>query len=81
MKRSWVAGSLCVWLALAALAWAQPPARGNSPRQQVNGGFEARSPRVGEKLPEVTAYDAAGEPFSLRSLEGHYSVLVFGCLT
>ena len=38
-------------------------------------------PRVGDRLPVVTAYDANGREFSLTELRGEYSVLVFGCLT
>jgi cytochrome oxidase Cu insertion factor (SCO1/SenC/PrrC family) len=43
--------------------------------------FEKASPRVGELLPEVSVWDGDGKPFSTRTLRGHYSVLVFGCLT
>jgi cytochrome oxidase Cu insertion factor (SCO1/SenC/PrrC family) len=35
----------------------------------------------GEMLPEVEAFDDQGSPFSTKTLRGHYSVFVFGCLT
>ncbi len=38
-------------------------------------------PRVGSLLPEVSAFDEQGNEFSTGTLRGHYSVLVFGCLT
>ena len=41
----------------------------------------ARGPAVGEKLPDLTVYDANGKPFRLSRLKGSYTVLVFGCLT
>ena len=47
----------------------------------LNGSFEQSAPKVGELLPDVSALDADGKPLELRSLKGHYSVLVFGCLT
>lgn len=43
--------------------------------------FEKAAPRIGEALPNLTVWDADGKPFSMRSLHGHYAVLVFGCLT
>lgn len=44
--------------------------------------FDASSPALGEPLPDLRAYDAEGNAIELRSaLEGHYSVIVFGCLT
>lgn len=52
-----------------------------SPRDQVNRGFESKAPGVGEPLPEVAVVDADGREFQLRSLRGKYTVLVFGCLT
>ena len=38
-------------------------------------------PEVGSALPDVTVFDAEGAEFSTKTLQGHYSVLVFGCLT
>lgn len=37
--------------------------------------------KIGDSLPNLTAYDADGNPFKLSRLKGHYSVIVFGCLT
>lgn len=36
---------------------------------------------IGTPLPDVTVYDASGNPFNLSRMKEHYSVLVFGCLT
>lgn len=41
----------------------------------------AQMPGPGERLPEITIYDAQGESFQLREVEGELSVIVFGCLT
>ena len=38
-------------------------------------------PNVGDMLPDVTLYDAKGRTIRLRSLEGKFKVIVFGCLT
>lgn len=38
-------------------------------------------PSVGSTIPNVDLFDEQGKPFSTASLRGHYSVLVFGCLT
>ena len=42
---------------------------------------EHRLPEVGAPLPDVVVFDEHGNEFSTRRLRGHYSVLVFGCLT
>jgi cytochrome oxidase Cu insertion factor (SCO1/SenC/PrrC family) len=47
----------------------------------MNGRFEASSPAVGQPLPEVMLFDAAGDEVKLHEIKGHYTVLVFGCLT
>ena len=48
----------------------------------MNDRFNEASPDLGEPLPEIAAYDAGGKVIQLRSaLAGHYSVIVFGCLT
>jgi peroxiredoxin len=43
--------------------------------------FEARTPAIGDPMPDLSAYDEEGGKFELSSLKGGYSVLVFGCLT
>jgi hypothetical protein len=44
--------------------------------------FEANAPAIGERVPNVTIYNAAGESVRFRSLvRDKYSVVVFGCLT
>ncbi len=51
-------------------------------RGGVNDRFNRASPDLGEPLPEISAYDSGGKVIQLRSaLAGHYSVIVFGCLT
>ncbi len=68
---------LLVALGLAGSAQAQL-----NPRQQAIHRFEATAPAVGESLGELTVYDAAGEKRQLgKLLQGHYTVIVLGCLT
>jgi cytochrome oxidase Cu insertion factor (SCO1/SenC/PrrC family) len=43
-------------------------------------GFD-RGPAVGDQLPDISGYDAAGKPVELAQMKGSYTVLVFGCLT
>jgi len=44
--------------------------------------FEANSPDVGARVPNVSVYTAAGEKVRFRDLvKDHYSVVVLGCLT
>ncbi len=91
MKIFWLT-ILSISLSLAGTVGAQgPPNNRRGPqagsRTQgsraggLNGSFEQSAPKVGELLPDVSALDADGKPLELRSLKGHYSVLVFGCLT
>ena len=52
------------------------------PRQQAIRRFEATAPSVGEPLPDLTVYDAGGKEQRLGELlQGHYTVIVLGCLT
>ena len=54
----------------------------SSDRQRGPGDVLAKSGlKVGDPLPKVFAYDDKGNEFQLRRLKGHYTVLVFGCLT
>ena len=74
-------------LSLAQTRRGEPQANGSpekkaeSPRERVDNDFDRSAPKIGELLPDVAAYHADGNTFPLRSLKGHYSVLVFGCLT
>ena len=43
--------------------------------------IQGRAPSVGDLLPDLIVWNAAGDPFRLASLRGGYTVLVFGCLT
>ena len=44
--------------------------------------FEATSPKLGERVPNVPVYTASGEKVRFRNLvRDHYSVVVLGCLT
>ncbi|MDP7020278.1 MAG: PQQ-like beta-propeller repeat protein [Pirellulaceae bacterium] len=47
----------------------------------VGERFEKSKPAVGEMLPDVSGYSPDGKELPLKSLRGHYTVLVFGCLT
>ncbi len=72
----WALGLLAA-LGLAGSAQAQ-----FNPRQQATGRFEAAAPAVGEPLPDLVVYDAGGEKQRLgQLLQGHYAVIVLGCLT
>ena len=76
---------LAVGIAMNLLLPAAVPAQpggGGSPRADVTQRFERAAPRVGEPMPELTVHDAEGGDVQLRDLlEGHYTVLVLGCLT
>ncbi len=72
----WALGLLAA-LGLTAAAQAQV-----NPRQQATGRFEATAPAVGERLPALVVYDARGNELQLGELlQGHYTVIVLGCLT
>ena len=72
----WALGLIAA-LGLAGSAQAQL-----NPRQRAAGRFEATAPAVGEPLPDVAVYDAGGEERRLGELlQGHYTVIVLGCLT
>ncbi len=72
----WALGLLAA-LGLSAAAQAQI-----NPRQQASRRFEATAPAVGEPLPDLTVYDAGGKEQRLGELlQGHYTVIVLGCLT
>jgi len=82
MMRRW--SSLLLTAAVAGLMWPAETEAQTRKRPRRGGGLSgnfARGPAVGEKLPDVTAYDAEGKPFRLSSLKGSHTVLVFGCLT
>ena len=74
---------LTVGLTLAASAMTQESPRGqSSPMQALMDRFEANAPAVGDRLPEVSAYDARGNAIALDEILGEsYTVLVLGCLT
>jgi len=60
---------------------ASPPLPGERGAERVRRIFDETSPETGAPLPNVTCYDADGNEFKLRSLKGHHTVLLFGCLT
>ena len=60
---------------------ASPPLPGERGAERVTRIFDEVSPELGAPLPDLVCYDAKGSKFRLRTLEGHYSVLMFGCLT
>lgn len=69
--------TLLTILAMSAAAQAQ-----SDPRQQATGRFEAAAPAIGERLPDLTVHDASGKAQQLGELlQGHYTVIVLGCLT
>ena len=78
--KSLVWALLAITLLPANVALGQPGQR-PSGREGVMQSFDRKSPAVGEQLPDLKAYNAAGETIRLGELRGHYTVLVFGCLT
>ena len=75
-----IAGSLGLCLGLPAAVF------GQGPRGRMGGDiekrFESSAPALGERLPDLEAFDADGTKVSLRKLvKGRYTVLVLGCLT
>ncbi len=75
-RARWALGLLAA-LGLAGSAQAQL-----NPQQQAIRRFEATAPALGEPLPDLAVYDAAGEERRLGELlQGHYTVIVLGCLT
>ena len=75
-----------VWSVFASIGFAQgfgasPPLPGERGGERVRRIFDETSPEIGAPLPDVTCYDADGNEFKLRSLNGHHTVLLFGCLT
>ncbi len=60
---------------------ASPPLPGERGGERVRRIFDETAPKIGALLPDVTCYDADGKEFKLRSLKGHHTVLLFGCLT
>ena len=77
------AASLALALAGAPAVLAQSRPDGTrSARDSVTKRFMKAAPDIGERIPNLKVYDAAGEKRKLRDLlDGHYTVLVFGCLT
>ena len=68
----------------SSLAQIETETDGASPRTRLGGmmrGFERSSPEIGARLPDISVHDAEGNPLRLRSFDGSYTVLVFGCLT
>ena len=55
--------------------------KGGGPGTQGSDGLKAAGLQVGQRLPDITVYDADGKPFRMADLKGQYSVIVFGCLT
>ena len=51
------------------------------PQKAKEEDFLAAKPALGETLPDVTVYSPDGKEFKTADMRGHYTVLVFGCLT
>jgi cytochrome oxidase Cu insertion factor (SCO1/SenC/PrrC family) len=43
--------------------------------------FLKSHPTIGDPFPDMSVYDADGQPFELAALRGSHTVLIFGCLT
>lgn len=67
---------------ISASAEEDKEAQSRSPRFMRDSDEFAKSGlKIGDGLPNLTAYDADGKPFKLSQLKGSYSVIVLGCLT
>jgi cytochrome oxidase Cu insertion factor (SCO1/SenC/PrrC family) len=67
---------------VAALVFVGSAVAQSDPRQQATSRFEATAPAVGEPAPDLVVYNSGGEKLRLGSLvQGHYTVIVLGCLT
>jgi cytochrome oxidase Cu insertion factor (SCO1/SenC/PrrC family) len=69
----------CRLLSILAVSCLSAVAVGQS--QVRSGPGSVNFPTVGSSLPVVQVFDDEGNSFSTKSLRGHHSVLVFGCLT
>jgi hypothetical protein len=59
-----------------------PFLQGQTPRPgQDQSWFFETGLKVGSPFPELSVFDAAGKPFSTRSLKGQYTVVISGRLT
>ncbi len=83
MKKRRKSTGVALLLALALGAghavpgWAQNRSGGG-----LNDRFEAAAPAIGDRFPDVTAYNSQGEKVRLRDrVRDHYTVVVLGCLT
>ena len=81
---------LCIVALMPLVATAQQRRRGQgfergaagAGADAVSARFEASAPDIGEPMPSLTVYDRDGKPLRLRELlQGHYTVIVLGCLT
>ncbi len=73
-----LAGALALFC--APIGWTQAPERPEAQRQ-LQERFSAAGIEAGAPFPEVDVFDAEGNPFNTRSLNGKYTVIVNGCLT
>jgi cytochrome oxidase Cu insertion factor (SCO1/SenC/PrrC family) len=69
-----------ILLAASFLALAGPPSA-QAQKMRSDEDFVKAKPTLGDTIPEVTVYDSAGKSVKTSALRGHYTVLVFGCLT
>lgn len=70
-----LAVAAAVVLTVFTFAWAHPAGAQGGPRGNSQQSF------VGNPMPDLSVYDASGNPLNLADLKGSTSVLVFGCLT
>ena len=66
---------------IARAADEEPPEEAQPRTEREEESRDSADGFVGTPLPDLTVYDASGNPFELSRLKGRYSVLVFGCLT
>jgi cytochrome oxidase Cu insertion factor (SCO1/SenC/PrrC family) len=69
------------FLALSLVAILLPAQASAQRSKKKDQDFIKTAPVVGDSLPVVEVHTPDGKPFSTSELRGHYTVLVFGCLT
>lgn len=55
--------------------------RGSRPGTQGSSTLERAGLKLGQKLPDLTIFDEAGDKFRVADVKGKHTVIVFGCLT
>lgn len=83
-SKPWISTALAVTVGISVLSSlpAQAQQAMSFGLRSLEERFEAASPGLGKRVPNVPVYTAEGEKVRFRDLvRGKYTVVVFGCLT